>query len=147
MVELMTLSHDSTCRRWRPHHIFCVRFLPGKESGRGEAFDRQSAHIRETMRSGNDTVVHVTKGVDDLCTFCPDCKNDRCENSYGDEDQVLRWDANILKGLDISYGQEMTIQELRTVIENRAPLDFCSQRCPWRSLCLIFSRDAGVTKR
>jgi hypothetical protein len=137
----MVISHDVNCTRWRPHHIFCVRFLPGKTSGRGEKFDRESAKIREMMNSGIDTVVSVTQGVDDLCMFCPDCKNNRCENPHGDEDQVLKWDARILKGLDISYGQRMTIKELRTVIEKMGPLDFCRQRCPWRSRCLIFSND------
>ena len=136
----MTLSHDDKCKRWRPHHIFCVRFLPGKASGRGDEFDRESEKIREMMRSGMDTVVQVTQGADDLCTFCPDCKNNRCENTYGDEDQVLKWDAKIMKELDISYGQKMTIKTLRAVIENKAPLDFCRQRCPWRSLCLIFDQ-------
>lgn len=136
----MTISHDDNCKRWRPHHIFCVRFLPGKASGRGEEFDRESAKIKEMMGSGIDTVVSVTQGTDDLCRFCPDCRNNRCENPYGDENQVLKWDAKILKELDISYGQSMTIGELRTVIENKAPLDFCRQRCPWKSLCLIFEQ-------
>ena len=137
----MTISHDDKSKRWRPHHIFCVRFLPGNASGRGEEFDRELAKIKEMMRSDIDTVVIVTQGVDDLCRSCPDCKNNRCEHSYGDEVQVVKWDEKILKGLDISYGQRMTIGELRAMIENKAPLDFCRQRCPWRSKCQIFDQD------
>ena len=55
------------------------------------------------------------------------------------EDKVRKWDAIILKGLGISYGEKRTIQELREIIGRKAPLDFCRTRCPWKAICTIFN--------
>ena len=44
----------------------------------------------------------------------------------------------IIKGLGISYGQEITVRDLLALIRERAPLEFCQTRCPWKTLCGVF---------
>ena len=123
----------------RPHHIFCDRFLPLEELLRGEEFARTVDKIKE-LTQRNDLMISVTEGPDHVCQSCPDYKNGRCENPVGNEEAVRKWDLKIIKGLGISYGQEITVGELLELINEKAPLEFCRTRCPWKTICGIFSR-------
>jgi hypothetical protein len=127
-----------TITKLRPHHIFCKTFLTLPD--RGEEFKRASLSIKELIESNCDAIIEINQGVDMLCRSCPDCREDRCESPHGNEDKVRKWDAIILKGLGISYGEKRTIQELREIIGRKAPLDFCRTRCPWKEICTVFNR-------
>jgi hypothetical protein len=135
----MTTGEDYKTLRLRPHHIFCDRFLPLDGLIRGEEFTFVVNKIKELTQSDSDLIIIVTEGPDQLCQYCPDYKNDRCENPIGNEEQVRRWDLKILKGLGISYGQEITVRALLALIKNKSPLDFCQTRCPWKEFCGVFS--------
>ncbi|MEW6614907.1 MAG: DUF1284 domain-containing protein [Thermodesulfobacteriota bacterium] len=124
--------------RWRPHHIYCEPFMAGSFPDRGERFDRIGNKIRETMQSGTDTIIEIIEGVDELCQTCPLCNNNRCQSPNGDEDAVRKWDTIVLKGLGVSYGEKRTAREFRSLIKQKAPLDFCRTRCPWKDACTVF---------
>ena len=124
--------------RLRPHHIFCDRFLPLDNLIRGEEFARTVNEIKELTQAESDLMIIVAEGPDQVCKFCSDFRNERCENPLGDEEAVRKWDSKILKGLCISYGQEMTVRELIELIRKKAPLDFCQSRCPWKTICGVF---------
>ena len=92
--------------RFRPHHIFCARFLEVKSQNRGEEFERVSQKRRETIERQDEAVVEVVEGIDELCRVCPDCRDERCQNPRGDEEAVRKWDGIILKGLETEpHGQ------------------------------------------
>ena len=129
-----------TIKKLRPHHIFCKQFLNIDFSERGGEFKQVSLSIKELIASNSDNMIEIIQGVDLLCRSCPDCRGDRCESPHGNEEKVRKWDAIILKGLGISYGEKRTIQELREIIGRKAPLDFCRTRCPWKAICTIFDR-------
>jgi len=134
------MTHDVNLRieKLRPHHIFCKKFLILDFPERGEEFKRISSAIKELIESNSDAVIEIIQGVDILCRSCPDCREGRCESPRGNEDNVRKWDAIILKGLGISYGEKRTIHELRELISRKAPLDFCRTRCPWKTVCTVF---------
>ena len=119
----------------RPHHIFCDTFLPRGDLGRGEDFSRALEEIRELVRERADVTVVVTEGPDQLCEHCPEYGNGRCQSPAGDEEKVRRWDARILAGLGVSYGDRFAAGELLALVREKAPLDFCRTRCPWRAFC------------
>ena len=121
--------------RLRPHHIFCERFSPWKLSERGEMFNRVESKIKETLRSGLDTLIEVIEGTDELCKVCPLFQNERCQSPRGDEDEVRKLDAIILKGMGISYGDKMTAKRFRALIDEKAPLAFCQTRCKLSEVC------------
>jgi hypothetical protein len=123
--------------RLRPHHIFCNRFLPLDDLIRGEEFARAVNEIKELTQSESDLTVIVTEGPDQLCNYCPDYRNNRCESPIGNEEKVRRWDAKIIKGLGISYGDKITVKDLLALIREKAPLDFCQTRCPWKTFCRV----------
>lgn len=125
----------------RPHHILCVQFLPEGNFERGDVFKEMDAKVREVMVRHDETLIEVTEGVDELCGLCPDCVGGRCVNRYGDEDSVRKWDARIISGLGISYDEKMRVKDLRSLIRQKAPLAFCRDRCPWRSVCGVFEKN------
>jgi hypothetical protein len=134
----MTSDGDQETLRLRPHHIFCDRFLPLDALIRGEEFADAVNKVKELTESESDLTITVTEGPDRLCIACPDYKNDRCESKFGDEEEVRKWDSKIIKGLGISYGQEITVRALLELIEEKAPLEFCQTRCPWKRVCGVF---------
>lgn len=124
----------------RPHHILCDSFLEMGDLGRGRDFEQALKAIRELMHADTDSVVEIVEGVDGLCRACPECRDDRCESPHGNEEAVRKWDRRILQGLGIAYGDKRTARELRALIAEKAPLDFCRTRCPWRQVCTVFER-------
>jgi hypothetical protein len=135
----MIFSENPGTLRLRPHHIFCGRFLPLESIVRGEEFACAINRMKELTQSESDLIVTVTDGPDQLCDYCPECKNNRCENPFGNEEEVKKWDAKVLKGLGIIYGEEITLRALIALIREKAPLEFCKTRCPWKQICAVFS--------
>ncbi len=91
------------------------------------------------MTSDTDTVIEVTEGVDDLCGPCPYLGEGWCVSPFGDEVEVRKWDARVLMGLGLRYGLQMTTGALREIVRQKVPLEFCLNRCPWRSICMTGS--------
>lgn len=125
----------------RPHHIFCDQFITIDFSDRGEEYTRIAEMIKKVIRSGTDRTIEIIEGVDDLCMACPLCQNDRCQSPQGNEDAVRKYDGRILKELGLSYGEKRSAQGLRMLIEQKAPLEFCRSRCPWKASCRVFELD------
>ncbi len=122
----------------RPHHLFCERFLKVELPDRGAEFEQVQQKIIDVMESNDDTLVEMIEGVDELCRVCPDFRDGRCENAFGDEDAVRKWDGIIIKGIGASYGEIRTSEEWGRLIGKKAPLDFCRNRCHWNSICTVF---------
>ncbi len=123
--------------RYRPHHIFCQRFLNLRFPERGEEFAAAKRKAIEVIGSHEETLVEAGEGVDQICLVCQNRQGDRCESPAGSEEAVRKWDAIILKGLGIGYGETRTAKQWRTLIDAYAPLDLCTSRCPHRSKCTI----------
>jgi hypothetical protein len=123
--------------RFRPHHIFCQRFLTLRFPERGEAFAEAKRRAIEIVGSHEETVVEAIEGVDQICRICLNRQGDRCESPAGNEDAVRKWDAIILKGLGIAYGETRTAKQWRTLIDGKIPLHLCTSRCRYRSKCTI----------
>lgn len=124
--------------KFRAHHIFCERFMKIELPDRGAVFDQVERRMKAIIDADDDVSVEVCEGVDELCRVCPECRDDRCRSSQGDEDAVRKWDSIILKGLGVSYGETRTSKGWRMLIEEKAPLKFCHTRCPFRDRCSVF---------
>lgn len=102
---------------------------------RGEEYMRESQKAKDIFDDKPDAKVEVIEGVDQLCQFCPDCQNERCQNPGGNEEAVRKWDGIILKGLGIDYGEIKKSSDWLMLIREKAPLSFCKTKCPWKSRC------------
>jgi hypothetical protein len=125
--------------RLRPHHLLCLRFFGIEPPDRGNEFECVSREIREILISNEDDLIEVTYGVDYLCGYCPYLGENKCISPFGEEEKVRRWDTRVMDGLNLKYGNRKTAGELRRLINHNAPLDFCRDRCPWKTICTVFN--------
>jgi len=123
--------------RLRPHHIMCEPFLVLETFDRGEAFNALAKHIKESLESQADTLIEVIEGTDDLCQACPLCRDARCQSPDGDETAVRKWDAIVLRGMEISYGNRLTAGHLSALIKQKVPLPLCLTKCRWKNACRV----------
>jgi len=121
----------------RPHHIMCEPFMVLETFDRGEAFNTLARHIKESLESQTDTLIEVIEGTDDLCQTCPLCRDARCQSPDGDETAVQKWDAIVLKGMEISYGDRLTARHLLMLIKQKVPLPLCLTKCRWKNACRV----------
>ena len=125
--------------KFRPHHIFCLRFLRGEFPERGERYRLAEQRIKDLLQKEDNVLLEVTEGIDELCRSCINCQDDRCQSPKGSEESVRKWDNILLKGLGISYGDTRSSKQWRGLIGQKAPLDFCLTRCPKKSYCTVFA--------
>jgi hypothetical protein len=133
----MTASLRPAELKLRPHHIMCEPFMVLETFDRGQAFNTLATRIKEALESQADTLIEVTEGTDDLCQTCPLCQNSRCQSPDGDETAVRKWDAIVLRGLGISYGDRLTAARLMALIKQKVPLPLCLTKCRWRDNCRV----------
>ena len=115
----------------RPHHIYCFHILGLTDSDRGQDYMKTREEIEKAFINAEGEV-EVNEGRDILCEPCAYYDGTGCILPKGDESQVRKWDAKILHGLDIEYGQVIRIDEVKRLIKDKMPLDFCLNRCPYQ---------------
>jgi hypothetical protein len=124
--------------KFRPHHLYCERFLKVDIPNRGEQFEKVSQKLKDIIERRENVIVEIIEGIDELCEVCPDCRDERCQSPRGNEEAVKKWDDIILKGLEINYGEAKTSKDWRILIQQKGPLNLCIKRCPFRSNCTVF---------
>lgn len=125
--------------KFRPHHIFCLRFLKLEFPERGEKYRLAEQKIIDIVTRQDDVLLEAVEGVDELCRSCTNLRDDRCQSPEGSEESVRKWDHLLLKGLGLSYGDTRTSKQWCELIAQKAPLDLCLTRCPKKTCCTVFS--------
>jgi len=115
----------------------CEPFMVLETFDRGEAFNTLATRIKEALESQAETLIVVIEGTDDLCQTCPLCQNARCQSPDGDETAVRKWDAIVLRGLEVSYGDRLTGAQFMALIQKKVPLPLCLTKCRWKNACRV----------
>jgi hypothetical protein len=120
--------------RLRPHHIACIRFWDKTFPERGDEFLKVEDNIKQAVNTGAPDLITVSEGTDELCRVCPLNADGRCASPLGDETEVRKWDAILLKELELPYDTRLTAAEWRRLIDARIPFRLC-RKCQWRKNC------------
>ena len=120
--------------RLRPHHICCIRFWEKGFSERGPDFLRVEDKIKETISTGSEACITTIEGPDELCQQCPLCVSERCSSPLGGETEVRKWDAVLLRELELPYNTCLSATEWRKLIDDKTPFKLC-RKCQWRETC------------
>lgn len=117
----------------RPHHIYCTFFSDFKDLERREEFKRTYEEVKNTLRNGENATIKFDEKGDMVCKVCDHCDPDEeiCVHPEGGEKEVQKWDHKILKELDKEIGDEISVNNLRVLIEKKHPLKFCKEKCPY----------------
>ena len=117
--------------RLRGHHLLCILNFRGK--GYSKEFVQNMAAISARLRSLEETVVCISSGPDDVCTFCPylgvaDCIKEGTASSVRLQDRL------VLERLGIAPGDSLPWSEVKERMRRHvAPQDqerLC-RRCSW----------------
>ncbi len=134
--ELKLPNKNSQALRLRAHHICCIRFWTAPAEERGPDYLQARNKIVSVLLSQPESVVTVVEGTDDLCKFCIRCVDERCSSPRGNEDQVRKWDAILLKEVGLPFGSCLTSGKWQTLIEQKTPFRLC-QKCQWKKICSV----------
>lgn len=122
--------------RLRAHHICCMRYWRVSFNERGPDFRRVESKIKEMLLSEPESRIMVIEGVDELCQVCPQCVDGSCRSPQGDETEVRKWDAILLRELDLPIGTCLTSAEWQSLIRQKTPFKLC-QKCRWHKVCSV----------
>ena len=141
----MTANQRPAELRLRPHHIMCEPFMVLDVFDRGAAFHALADLIKKSLVTESDMVIEVIEGPDDLCRECPLCRDNRCQSPDGDETSVRKWDAIVLKGLGVPYGNRLTGAQFMALIRQKVPIPLCLTKCRWKNACRVRPSDRAAS--
>ena len=122
--------------RLRAHHICCSRFVQEEHKDRGAGFQGVRTKIMDALLSQPDAPITVAEGVDELCYQCPEYADGRCSHPKGDEVEVRKWDAILLRELGLTFDTCLTSREWSELLEQKTPFHLCL-RCKSRESCSV----------
>ena len=122
----------------RAHHLCCLRFVDIVPEGCSPEFRQTERSIKEMLLSAPDAPVMVIEGTDGLCRTCPVYVDGRCESPQGNEEEVRKYDAILLKELGASFGDCLTAGEWQALVQQKTPFKIC-HKCKTRGICSVGS--------
>ena len=101
---------------------------------RGSDFLQILDKLNSVLLSQPEVKVTVVEGGDELCQQCPFHADERCSSPFGNEEEVRKWDAVLMKELGLPFGTCLTAGEWQALIEQKVPFKIC-QKCQWKQEC------------
>ena len=127
----------------RGHHLLCILGFQGY--GYSEDFVLNMTRINE-LRKTDKTTIKLINSSDDICSACPNLKNDLCENEMQNE-TIVKMDEEVLSEFDINK-EYNAIDLFNEVILNEVVLKFNTLKsvenicndCKWAEKCLFYKK-------
>lgn len=122
----------------RGHHLLCILGFQGY--GYSEDFVLNMARINE-LRKSDKTTIKLINRPDDICSACPNLKDDVCENKMQNEN-IVKMDNEVLSQFNIN-------QEYNAIdLFNKVVLKFNTLKsvenicndCKWAEKCLFYKK-------
>lgn len=119
----------------RAHHLLCISSFRGR--GYNDRFIHNLGKIIGDLKSDPDRKVRVVASCDDICSACPHCESNRCRKRPGSKKLVREMDDMVSEKLEISRGDEKTIEELTARLRENitgADLSEICADCEWHAI-------------
>lgn len=115
----------------RAHHGMCLAFFEGR--GYSDGFIKHMQDMKDGLEE--DAGVRLIREKDEICAFCPNNKEGRCESA----DKVGRYDKEVLRLCGLQAGTLISWKHFTNLVEERILLSgkrahICGD-CQWNSLC------------
>ena len=122
----------------RGHHLLCLKGFQGY--GYDEAFTENMTEIN-SKRKMSETTISLTSSPDDICSSCPNLKNDLCENEYQNE-RIVNMDKEVLKKLDTSkeYSSVELFDMIGDIFKTKESVSKICFECMWHEKCLFYQK-------
>ena len=122
----------------RGHHLLCLQGFQGY--GYSKDFVLNMTRINE-LRKTNDCTITLTNEPDDICSACPNLKNNLCENEKQNE-IIVKMDEEVLSQLnsDIEYNSIDLFNEVSSKFNSLKSVENVCNGCKWVNKCLCYKK-------
>ena len=122
----------------RGHHLLCILGFQGY--GYSEDFVLNMARINE-LRKTDKTTIKLINSSDDICSACPNLKNDLCENEMQNE-TIVKMDEEVLSEFDINkeYNAIDLFNEVILKFNTLKSVENICNDCKWAEKCLFYKK-------
>ncbi len=122
----------------RGHHLLCLQGFQGY--GYSEDFVLNMTRINE-MRKSKDCTVTLTNESDDICSACPNLKNNLCENKKQNE-TIVKMDNEVLSQLNMNneYKSIELFDEVESTFDSIDNVKNICNECKWSDKCLFYKK-------
>lgn len=122
----------------RGHHLLCILGFQGY--GYSEDFVLNMTRINE-LRKTDKTTIKLINSSDDICSACPNLKNDLCENEMQNE-TIEKMDEEVLSKFDINkeYNAIDLFNEVILKFNTLKSVENICNDCKWAEKCLFYKK-------
>ncbi len=122
----------------RGHHLLCLLGFQGY--GYSEDFVFNMTQINEKRKS-KDCIITLTNEADDICSSCPNLKNNFCENEKQNE-IIVEMDNEILSHFDSKrkYNSLELFKEVSLKYNTLKSVENVCNNCKWENECLFYKK-------
>lgn len=122
----------------RGHHLLCLQGFQGY--GYSEDFVLNMTRINE-LRKTNGCIISLTKEADDICSACPNLKNNLCENKKQNE-IIVKMDEEVISQLnsDNEYNSIDLFDEVSSKFNSLKSVENVCNGCKWVNECLFYKK-------
>ena len=122
----------------RGPHLLCILGFQGY--GYSEDFVLNMARINE-LRKTDKTTIKLINSSDDICSACPNLKNDLCENEMQNE-TIVKMDEEVLSEFDINkeYNAIDLFNEVILKFNTLKSVENICNDCKWAEKCLFYKK-------
>ena len=124
--------------RLRGHHLLCLQGFQGY--GYSEDFVLNMVRINE-MRKSADCTVTLTNEPDDICSACPNLKDNLCENKKQNE-IIVEMDNEVLSHLNMNNEDNSIdlFNEVASIFNSSDSVENICNECKWAEKCLFYKK-------
>lgn len=122
----------------RGHHLLCILGFQGY--GYSEDFVLNMARINE-LRKSDKTTIKLINRPDDICSACPNLKDDVCENKMQNEN-IVKMDNEVLSQFNINqeYNAIDLFNEVVLKFNTLKSVENICNDCKWAEKCLFYKK-------
>lgn len=122
----------------RGHHLLCLLGFQGY--GYSEDFVFNMTQINEKRKS-KECIITLTNEADDICSSCPNLKDNICENEKQNE-IIVKMDNEILSHFDSKrkYNSLELFKEVSLQFNTLKSVENVCNNCKWENECLFYKK-------
>ncbi|WP_305512680.1 MULTISPECIES: DUF1284 domain-containing protein [unclassified Methanobrevibacter] len=121
----------------RGHHLLCLKGFQGY--GYDENFVKNMIEVN-SKRKLSTTTVSLTNKADDLCSHCPNLKEDICENKVQNE-TIIKMDEEVLKKISrTEYNSVELFKKVDEIYNTKESVSKICFNCMWHEKCLFYQK-------
>ena len=122
----------------RGHHLLCLQGFQGY--GYSEDFVLNMTRINE-LRKSDECIITLTNEPDDICSACPNLKNNLCENKKQNQ-IIVKMDEEVLSKINSNdeHNAIDLFDEVSSKFNSLKSVGNVCNDCKWTNECLFYKK-------